>query len=120
MTPWPTLPLLSGLYRAVVVRGVEKRNSRADLWGPAAAAASKGGETRGRGRRAANTRGPAAAATSGGRRRAGVAGPQDGPRVRWGWMGRAAGLRGLLLPFFFSLLFFISFPLFKFKFGFGF
>jgi hypothetical protein len=37
--------------------------------------------------------------------------------ARWGWLGRAAGLRGLLLPFFFSFLFFISFPLFKFNFG---
>ena len=54
-------------------------------------------------------------------RRTGVAGPQAGLRVRWGWLGRAAGLQGLLLPFFFSFfLFFISFPLFKFKFGLGF
>ena len=42
VTPWPTLPLLLGLCHAVVVRGVEKRNSRADLRGPLAATAAKG------------------------------------------------------------------------------
>jgi hypothetical protein len=47
VTPWPTLPLLSGLCHAVVMRGVEKRNSRADMRGPAAVTASKGGETHG-------------------------------------------------------------------------
>jgi len=92
VTPWPALPLLLGLYRAVVVHGVEKKNSKADMRGPAAAAASGGRETRGRGRRAADTRGPAAAAASEGGERAGVAGPQAGPRARWGWLGRAAGL----------------------------
>ena len=108
VTPWPTLPLLSGLYRAVVVRGVEKRNSRADLRGPAAVAASGGRETHGRGRRAADTRGPAAAAASEGGERAGIARPQAGPRAL-GLAGPSClGFRGLLL---FSFLFYFSFHL---------
>ena len=45
---------------------------------------------RGRGRRAADTRGPAAAAASEGGERAGVVGPQARPRARWGWLGQAA------------------------------
>ena len=106
VTPWPALPLLSGLCRAVVVHGVEKKNSRADMRGPAAAAASGGRETRGRGRRAADTWGPAAAAASEGREHAGVAGPQAGPRAL-GLAGPSClGFRGLLL---FSFLFYFSF-----------
>ena len=60
MTPGPPLPPLSALGRAVVERGVEKKHSRADLRGPAAAAASEGGE------------------------RVGVARPQAGPRALGG------------------------------------
>jgi len=123
VTPWPALPLLLGLYRAVVVHGVEKKNSKADMRGPAAAAASGGRETRGHGRRAADTRGPAAAAASEGGERAGVSGSLGrlaGPRARAGagW----AELPGLSRPspLLFSFLFFISSPLFEFKFSFGF
>ena len=113
VTPWHALPLLSRLCRAVVVRGVEKRNSRADLRGPAAAAVSGGRETRGRGRRAADTRGPAAAAASEGGERAGVAGPQARPRALGGAaamvlaglasLGQAAGCEA---HFFFSFFYF--------------
>jgi len=108
----------------VVMHGVEKKNSRADLRGPAAAAASGGRETCGRGRRAADTRGPAAAAASEGGERAGVSGSLGrlaGPRARAGagW----AELPGLSRPsplLFSFLFFFISSPLFEFKFSFGF
>ena len=110
MTPCPALPLLSGLYRAVVVHGVEKKNSRADMRGPAATAASGGMETRGCGRRAADTRGPAAASEGG--ERTGVIGSLGrlaGPRARAkaGW-AELPGFRGLLL---FSFLFYFSFHL---------
>ena len=78
---------------------------------------------RGRGRRAADTRGPAAAAASEGGERAGVSGSLGrlaGPRARAGagW----AELLGLSRPspLLFSFLFFISSPLFEFKFSFGF
>ena len=52
-----------------------------DMWGLVAVAASKGGETRGRGRRAADTRGPAAVAASEGGERAGIAGLHAGPHA---------------------------------------
>ena len=44
MTPGPPLPPLSALGRAAVERGVEKKNRRADMRGPAAAAASEMGK----------------------------------------------------------------------------
>ena len=78
-----------------------------------AAAASGGRETRGHGRRAADTRGPAAAAASEGGERAGVAGPQAGPRALGvavamvlaglASLGRAAGCEA---HFFFSFFYF--------------
>jgi len=72
-------------------------------------AASGGREMRGRGRRAADTRGPAAAAASEGGERAGVAGPQAGPRARWGWLGRAArAFEAFSSSLFFSIFHFIS------------
>ena len=82
--------------------GVEKKHSRANMRGPAAAAPSEGGE------------------------RAGVAGPQAGPRApggaaamvlaRLASLGRAAGCEA---HFFFSFfLFSVLFHLFEFKFGF--
>jgi len=47
MTPGPPLPPLSALGRAAVERGVEKKNRRADMRGPAAAAASETGKRAG-------------------------------------------------------------------------
>jgi len=64
---------------------------------------------RGRGRRAADTRGPAAVAASEGGERAGVAGPQAGSRARWGWLGRAAwAFEAFSSSLFFSIFHFIS------------
>ena len=49
MTPGPPLPPLSALGHATVERGVEKKNRRADMRGPAAAAASETGKRAGMG-----------------------------------------------------------------------
>jgi hypothetical protein len=107
------MPPLSALGRTMVERGVEKMNRRLSCGARVAAAESENGKTHGRGRRAADVWGQVAAVASkcGETRRRCWA-------TSWATLALGlAGLRGLLLPFFFSFLFFISFPLFEFKFG---